>query len=59
MIKAYIHFIFQAASLLAAIRNPGHTVIYARGDFFPCRCDASLMILCIIMIIISIFSALT
>ncbi|ECI4077847.1 hypothetical protein DPB93_19840 [Salmonella enterica subsp. salamae] len=37
----YIHFILQTASLLAALRNPGHIVIYASGDFFSCRRDAS------------------
>ncbi|EBV8483421.1 hypothetical protein AVE02_21840 [Salmonella enterica subsp. enterica serovar Ago] len=26
--------------MLAALRNPGHIVIYAPGDFFPCRRDA-------------------
>ncbi|AYL64912.1 hypothetical protein CUC50_01985 [Citrobacter werkmanii] len=39
--KIAIHFILQAASLLAALRNPSHIVIYAPGDFFPCRLDAS------------------
>jgi len=36
-----IHFILHAASALAAFRNPGHIVIYAPGDFFSCRLDAT------------------
>ncbi|RAX06428.1 hypothetical protein CKY10_22830 [Photorhabdus sp. HUG-39] len=37
----YIPVIFQVASLLAALTHPGHIVIYAPGDSFPCRRDAS------------------
>ncbi|MCT8342109.1 MULTISPECIES: ATP-binding cassette domain-containing protein [Photorhabdus] len=36
-----IPVIFQAASLLAALTHPGHIVIYAPGDSFPCRRDAT------------------
>ncbi|OWO82312.1 hypothetical protein B5C26_12045 [Photorhabdus luminescens] len=36
-----IPVIFQVASLLAALTHPGHIVIYAPGDSFPCRRDAS------------------
>ncbi|EBI7618018.1 hypothetical protein BVD23_09850 [Salmonella enterica] len=39
--KGNIHFLLQAACLLAAFRNSGYIVIYAPGDFFPCRRDAS------------------
>ncbi len=35
--------------LLVAAQKPGHTVIYARGDFFPAAAILG-MILCIIMI---------
>ncbi|WP_237387439.1 hypothetical protein [Xenorhabdus sp. Sc-CR9] len=28
-----IHFVFQTASLLAALAHPGHIVIYAPGDY--------------------------
>ncbi|RAW82500.1 hypothetical protein [Photorhabdus laumondii] len=37
----FIPVIFQAASLLAALSHPGHIVIYAPGDSFPCRRDAT------------------
>ncbi|RAX13062.1 hypothetical protein CKY02_08705 [Photorhabdus bodei] len=37
----YIPVIFQVASLLAALAHPGHIVIYAPGDSFPCRRDPS------------------
>ncbi|TDB48271.1 hypothetical protein C5468_16170 [Photorhabdus luminescens subsp. mexicana] len=37
----FIPVIFQAASLLAALTHPGHIVIYAPGDSFPCRRDAT------------------
>ncbi|RAX10077.1 hypothetical protein CKY10_09070 [Photorhabdus sp. HUG-39] len=37
----YIPVIFQAASLLAALTHPGLIVIYAPGDSFPCRRDAT------------------
>ncbi|TDB55988.1 hypothetical protein C5468_01880 [Photorhabdus luminescens subsp. mexicana] len=36
-----IPVIFQVASLLAALTHPSHIVIYAPGDSFPCRRDAS------------------
>ncbi|TDB56210.1 hypothetical protein C5468_00485 [Photorhabdus luminescens subsp. mexicana] len=36
-----IPVIFQVASLLAALAHPGHIVIYAPGDSFLCRRDAS------------------
>ncbi|NDK93792.1 hypothetical protein [Photorhabdus sp. S14-60] len=36
-----IPVIFQVASLLAALTHPGHIVIYAPGDSFLCRRDAS------------------
>ncbi len=36
-----IHFVFQVASLLAALVHPSHIVIYAPGDLLPCRRDAS------------------
>ncbi|MBS9439664.1 hypothetical protein EAE91_21710 [Photorhabdus noenieputensis] len=36
-----IPVIFQVASLLASLAHPGHIVIYAPGDSFPCRRDAS------------------
>ncbi|CAQ85419.1 conserved hypothetical protein [Photorhabdus asymbiotica] len=36
-----IPVIFQVASLLATLTHPGHIVIYAPGDSFPCRRDAS------------------
>ncbi|WP_181573585.1 hypothetical protein [Photorhabdus laumondii] len=36
-----IPVIFQVASLLVALTHPGHIVIYAPGDSFPCRRDAS------------------
>ncbi|WP_217276919.1 hypothetical protein [Photorhabdus heterorhabditis] len=41
-----IPVIFHVASLLAALTHPGHIVlydivIYAPGDSFPCRRDAS------------------
>ncbi|MCW7763311.1 DUF2569 domain-containing protein [Photorhabdus luminescens] len=36
-----IPVIFQVASLLAALTHPGHIVLYAPGDSFPCRRDAS------------------
>ncbi|NHB60821.1 hypothetical protein C5472_06555 [Photorhabdus sp. RW14-46] len=36
-----ISVIFQVASLLAALSHPGHIVIYAPEDSFPCRRDAS------------------
>ncbi len=39
--KTDIPVIFQVASLLAALTHPGHIVIYAPGDSFPCRRDAS------------------
>ncbi|WP_167405304.1 hypothetical protein [Photorhabdus bodei] len=39
--KLFIPVIFQAASLLAALTHPGHIVIYAPGDSFPCRRDAT------------------
>ncbi|WP_434525244.1 hypothetical protein [Photorhabdus asymbiotica] len=32
-----IPVIFQVASLLVALTHPGHIVIYAPGDSFPCR----------------------
>ncbi|WP_319928575.1 hypothetical protein [Xenorhabdus santafensis] len=40
-----VHFVFQTASLLAALAHPSHrvykqTVIYAPGDVLPCRRDA-------------------
>ncbi len=39
MIKAYIHFIFQAAFVGCAQETPVTLVVYARGDFFlPLRC---------------------
>ncbi|NRN29452.1 hypothetical protein [Photorhabdus heterorhabditis] len=37
----FIPVIFQVASLLAALTHPGHRVIYAPGNSFPCRRDAS------------------
>ncbi|WP_278249753.1 hypothetical protein [Photorhabdus cinerea] len=37
----HIPVIFQVASLLAALTHPSHIVIYAPGDSFPCRRDAS------------------
>ncbi len=41
-----IPFVFQVASLLAALTHPGHSfykhsVIYAPGDEFSCRRDAT------------------
>ncbi|CDL83566.1 hypothetical protein XSR1_320038 [Xenorhabdus szentirmaii DSM 16338] len=36
-----IPFVFQVASLLAALIHPGHIVIYAPVDSFPCRRDAT------------------
>ncbi|ARB24565.1 hypothetical protein DN619_08745 [Klebsiella michiganensis] len=42
-----MHFILQAASTLAAFAHPSHVFIYAPGDSFSCRLDATRMILCI------------
>ncbi|SFU95220.1 hypothetical protein SAMN05421784_1551 [Xenorhabdus koppenhoeferi] len=36
-----IHFVFQTASLLAALAHSGHIVIYAPGDLLSCRRDAT------------------
>ncbi|WP_339920809.1 hypothetical protein [Photorhabdus caribbeanensis] len=36
-----IPVVFQAASLLVALTHPGNRVIYAPGDSFPCRRDAT------------------
>ncbi|WP_176414584.1 hypothetical protein [Photorhabdus luminescens] len=37
----YLPVIFQVASLLVALTQPGHIVSYAPGDSLPCRRDAS------------------
>ncbi|EBY8746846.1 hypothetical protein D6S60_20910 [Salmonella enterica subsp. enterica serovar Waycross] len=47
---SHLHFILQAASLLAALENPSHIVIYAPGDFLAYRRDASRMMLCIVIV---------
>ncbi|APR30511.1 hypothetical protein BTW28_05710 [Citrobacter freundii] len=36
-----IHFIFQAAPLLAAFSHPSHVLVYAPADSFSCRLDAT------------------
>ncbi|AXG40853.1 hypothetical protein CKY12_05385 [Photorhabdus sp. S12-55] len=41
VLSLVIPVIFQVASLLAALSHPGHIVIYAPGDSFPCRRDPS------------------
>ncbi|THE37375.1 hypothetical protein DJ535_13890 [Citrobacter murliniae] len=33
----YIPVILQTADALTTLRNPSHIVIYAPGDFLPCR----------------------
>ncbi|PYD37876.1 hypothetical protein CT690_17580 [Serratia plymuthica] len=38
---ADIPVIFRAASALAVFTHPGHIVIYAPGDSFSCRLDAT------------------
>ncbi|RLO42052.1 hypothetical protein CLM67_22690 [Serratia marcescens] len=45
---AFLHFILQAASALAAFAQPSHVFIYAPGDLFSCHLDATRMILCIL-----------
>ncbi|EBN1979089.1 hypothetical protein DMJ75_18720 [Salmonella enterica] len=45
-----LHFILRAASLLAALENPSHIVIYAPGDFLAYRRDASRMMLRIVIV---------
>ncbi|EAB7447925.1 hypothetical protein DKO97_19110 [Salmonella enterica subsp. enterica serovar Derby] len=48
--SSHLHFILRAASLLAALENPSHIVIYAPGDFLAYRRDASRMMLCIVIV---------
>ncbi|EAS4641638.1 hypothetical protein D7G96_18605 [Salmonella enterica] len=47
---SHLHFILLAASLLAALQNPSHIVIYAPGDFLAYRRDASRMMLRIVIV---------
>ncbi|ECI2452901.1 hypothetical protein AHT95_13010 [Salmonella enterica subsp. enterica] len=47
---SHLHVILRAASLLAALQNPSHIVIYAPGDFLAYRRDASRMMLRIVIV---------
>lgn len=47
----YIPVILQAAGALAAFAHPSHVLIYAPGDSFSCRLDATRMILCILFFV--------
>ncbi|EAC0957770.1 hypothetical protein DQ812_03350 [Salmonella enterica subsp. enterica] len=47
---SHLHFILRATSLLAALENPSHIVIYAPGDFLAYRRDASRMMLRIVIV---------
>lgn len=48
---AFLHFILQVASALAAFAHPSHVFIYAPGDSFSCRLDAAKMIFCILFFV--------
>ncbi|EAA7351381.1 hypothetical protein QF21_10015 [Salmonella enterica subsp. enterica] len=47
---SHLHVILRATSLLAALENPSHIVIYAPGDFLAYRRDASRMMLRIVIV---------